>query len=534
MKGHFSKLDQIGFIAAEDDNLLSECFIDTGYVDYIRDMSDSKIILLGRTGSGKSAIIKYLAETEERALIVNPESLSLSYITNTTIIKDLIEQGVNFELFFKLLWRHVISVEIIRYHLSLQQEKDNQKWFQIFTASSKAKKSVKALEYLEKWGSDFWEETDYRVREITEKFVTELSAKIGYDRLGVGGKLSSDDEIKTEVTKKAQNYINSIQLTELNNVLDAINDLLDDDQKKYYVFIDKLDEDWVEDNLRYKLIKSLIETAKDFKKVKNMKILLALREDLLNRVFEKTRTSGFQKEKYESLCFHINWNYEQLIQVVNKRMKNKYIPNKQKGNTLRAYLPKKIKDEDPLNYILDRTLMRPRDLISYINILIKRADSKTLFSAQMIRDSEGEYSLSRLNALSDEWYTDAPNFINSIKLIRKKPDYFDPQEISDSECEEFCLNLLITEAPNNFKIGRIYKISQQCVEGKISIEDFRNQYLIILYEIGLIGMRLHKNEKTVFFIDEHRDIKSIEIEKFTRIQVHKAFWRALNIRIHDQ
>ena len=531
MKNYFSKLDNIGYIAAEDDNLLTECFIDNGYIDYLKDMKDSKVILLGRTGSGKSAIIRFMAESEERTIIVNPESLSLTYLSNTSIIKDLIEIGVNFDLFFKLLWRHVISIEIIRYHLSLQKVDDKQKWFQMFKASSKTDKSQKALEYLEKWGSKFWEDTDYRVKEITEKFVSDLSAKIGHDNLGFGGHIGKDDEVKTEIFKKAQNYINNIQLTELNNVLVAINELLDDDQKKYFIFIDKLDEDWVDDEFRYKLIKSLIETTRDFRKVNNVKIILALREDLLNRVFEKTRTSGFQKEKYESLCFHVSWDKEQLIEMINNRMKKIYIPIKQKGGALKSYLPKSINNEDPVDYLLERTLMRPRDLISYINIMIKRADKKSLFSAQIIRDSEGEYSLSRLNALSDEWFTDSPNFIKSIEMLRKKNYCFDPAEISANECADFCLNLIVDEVPNNFKIGRIYKIANQCVEESISTEEFRNQYLIILYEIGLIGLRLHKSEKTMFFIDEHRDIKSIEIEEHTRVQVHKAFWRALNIRI---
>ena len=59
----FKKTDQIGAASAEQDiEFLQICFVDTGDLDLIKDTSDHRVIVLGRTGSGKSALLKKLKE----------------------------------------------------------------------------------------------------------------------------------------------------------------------------------------------------------------------------------------------------------------------------------------------------------------------------------------------------------------------------------------------------------------------------------------------------------------------------------------
>jgi hypothetical protein len=51
----------------------------------------------------------------------------------------------------------------------------------------------------------------------------------------------------------------------------------DDPQKNYYIIIDQLDDNWAENDTRYKFIRALIEEIKVFRKIKNIKIIAALR-----------------------------------------------------------------------------------------------------------------------------------------------------------------------------------------------------------------------------------------------------------------
>jgi Cdc6-like AAA superfamily ATPase len=52
----FSRLDTIGTADAESDHYFYDNFIDTGYFDVIKDHNDPRNIILGRTGSGKTAL----------------------------------------------------------------------------------------------------------------------------------------------------------------------------------------------------------------------------------------------------------------------------------------------------------------------------------------------------------------------------------------------------------------------------------------------------------------------------------------------
>src|SRR5439155_5384911 len=119
-KYRLKRLDNVGAADAADDKLfLDKCFVDTGDLDALLDCSDPRRIVLGRTGSGKSALLIRLSETKERVIEVKPESLALAYISNSTILKFFSELGVKLDIFFCLLWRHVFTVEILKHHFHI-------------------------------------------------------------------------------------------------------------------------------------------------------------------------------------------------------------------------------------------------------------------------------------------------------------------------------------------------------------------------------------------------------------------------------
>jgi len=116
----FRPLDTIGAAAAEEDiEFLKDCFVEQGYLEVLKDGKDTRRILLGRTGSGKTALLSKLLETEERCIEIKPESLALAYVSNSTIIQFVSELGVDLDIFFKLLWRHVFTVELLKQHFGI-------------------------------------------------------------------------------------------------------------------------------------------------------------------------------------------------------------------------------------------------------------------------------------------------------------------------------------------------------------------------------------------------------------------------------
>ena len=96
----FRKNDRIGSVDAEDDRkYLQSCFVDTGDLDLLADPEEQRRIVVGRTGCGKSAILMRLREKKTRVIQIEPESLALTYISNSTILGFFIELGIDLNVF---------------------------------------------------------------------------------------------------------------------------------------------------------------------------------------------------------------------------------------------------------------------------------------------------------------------------------------------------------------------------------------------------------------------------------------------------
>ena len=73
-KFRFRQHDNIGVADAEQDHaFLRQCFIDTGEVAILSDSHDPRGIALGRTGAGKTALLRHFSETVEKVIEVKPE-----------------------------------------------------------------------------------------------------------------------------------------------------------------------------------------------------------------------------------------------------------------------------------------------------------------------------------------------------------------------------------------------------------------------------------------------------------------------------
>lgn len=112
----FRKHMSIGEVDAENDTkFLRDCFVDTGDYEVLEDTQSSQCIVLGRTGSGKSALLERLEECEEQIIRIEPDELALKHISNSTILSFFEELGVDLDIFYSLLWQHTFAVELIKH-----------------------------------------------------------------------------------------------------------------------------------------------------------------------------------------------------------------------------------------------------------------------------------------------------------------------------------------------------------------------------------------------------------------------------------
>lgn len=542
----FKKHDSVGAADAINDGLfLDASFVDNGELAILTDMTRPECIVLGRTGSGKTALLERLKKTEERVINIDPDSLALTYISNSDVLNFFVKAGVDMDLFYRLLWRHIFAVEIIKTHYNIVNEKSRDSFLrQIGERIFGNKAKQEAIDYLREWGKSFWKETDYRVKEITQKLENDLGTAVegSFERAFPGltksqVKLNANlakkltEESKAEIVSYGQQVVNRVQVRVLSEIIKLLNsDILDDKQKKYFITIDRLDENWVNEELRYYLIRALIESIRDFNNViQNVKIIIALREDLLDRVFRYTRSPGYQEEKYKSMYLTLMWAENDLHDLLNRRVqhliKEQYTTQKVQLSDL---LPPKVsKAENGVKFLIDRTLLRPRDAIMFFNECIKAATGNPIINQAMLFDAEAVYSENRLRALADEWSADYLNLIELIFFLKKYPKQFKPIALRD-KIENCMVQYLIAseDFPSEKKDSIYYLIVDNFSHEEI--ETFMQHMIKILYRVGVIGMKEDTFTHVNWSFMGHKLVGS-DINLDITCYIHPAFWRVLGI-----
>lgn len=521
----------IGSLAAESDTkFLSNCFIDNGVYEALQDFDTTKCILLGRTGAGKSAALLNLKYAGGDIIEIEPQALALNYISNSDVLKFFTKLGVDLDLFYNVLWKHVICVELLKYHFKLRSESDVTRfkdWLSSHIVKNKAREV--AIKYLEKWNSKFWAETEERIKEITEKLEKQLTIGADLEVYGVKASLATADslskEVISEIVFKAQKVVNEIQIQDLSQVINLLHDeIFDDDQKRVFITIDSLDESWVDDVLRYKLIRGLIDATRKFRKIRNVKIIIALRTDLIERVYRFTRDAGFQEEKYEDLNIRIQWSPEQLRQIIDRRInwlfRDQYTTEKVGFSDA---FPEKIRgDALTFDYMIQRTLLRPRDAIDFVNTVFGLTDGNTQISAKMVLDAEKIYSERRKAAVFDEWHTEYPKLNLCAQLLLNKTTSFSKDAISEPDLDLLAEKLF--DGPMTHDV--IEQYVRTAYNGSVDYNFYRNKLINLFFTVGFIGIKTQSTHPVVYSSSNIPTFTVPQITAETKIQIHPMFWWA--------
>lgn len=526
---------KIGAATAEEDGAyLPHCFIDTGLLNRLRDIEDGGCIVLGRTGSGKTALARKLQMEEDNVIELDAESLSFNYVANSDILKFVSSIGVNLDLFFKLLWQHILAVEILRqqYHIDCEEKQNNvlSQFFDFFKGNSKKRA---ALDYLQKYGSEFWLETGVRARELTERFEQELGGSVGATMQFAKASLADQNKMtleqKEEVLQRAQNVVNSVQIGELSNVINFLaEDVFRDRQKKLYVIIDRLDENWVGDDVKYKLIRSLVESIKKFRHVRGLKIVLCIRSDLLERVIIETKELGFQSEKYEDYYIKIKWTQPKIHALMDSRIDQLIRETYTKQSVvLDKLFPTHIGGDPIATYIFQRTFLRPRDAIIFVNTVLEKATDKMEISSALIREAEVVYSRGRLRSLIEEWISVHPKLETALKFLTRWQDGSRFQEISVRTLQDTAYELVGSESPT--KDPLVTSAEALAERSGQRHQDFARVLLSILYKVGAVGLKVQTHRPTIWSQSDQSRLEVSEIGDDSKIYVHKALHSALGV-----
>ncbi|STD29346.1 Uncharacterised protein [Edwardsiella tarda] len=118
----FRKNDEIGKMEAESDSFLDSCFYETDIFRGIMNFDPSernpdftKRIIVGRTGSGKSALLKKIIDEDTIKVYdkIEAENTIFEHVKNNVFISSLNDNGIDLRVFYKSLWLHALLVKVI-------------------------------------------------------------------------------------------------------------------------------------------------------------------------------------------------------------------------------------------------------------------------------------------------------------------------------------------------------------------------------------------------------------------------------------
>ncbi|MBK1785668.1 P-loop ATPase, Sll1717 family [Prauserella cavernicola] len=531
----------LGGEQAEADGLLDDAFYESDDFAVISSREDKRCFVVGRTGSGKSAALQRLEELNpDRVIRVSPEDLSLPYITNLQAIRYLDSLDINLDNFWTTLWKHVLLVEIIKHRYKVNSPAAKQKFLdEIRDRVRRDKAKRAALDYLDEYEGRFWEEADERVREITQKFTeridaeTAAGAKIGsVASVNFGSKegLETSSEFTEERVDRFQRIVNDTQLARLNKMLNVLDDeVLNRPQLFTYVVIDDLDRDWVDERIANDLIRCLFRTVIDLKRVRHLKVLVALRTNIFQEL-QFGRRGGGQEEKFRALVLLMKWTKPDLAEMLDERVKVAASKAELELKSISDLLPNSNKSRgNPLDYMLDRTLMRPRDAISFVNECLTLGVGNDRLTWSDISSAEQSYSSKRLLALRDEWKQTYPDIDQVFEKFRESPLAMSKQDLQ----ERLDSAMLLLSEPKFAGVRWMTDVTNAMWNSgpDTSWFDLYQPLLKVLFTVGLIGCSRSDIRRAVFYSEDPLFIDQRSNVQTTRsFFVHRSFHRALDIR----
>lgn len=528
---------KLGELDAEaDQEMLDACFVDNGQLESLCDVNSAKSIILGRTGSGKSAFLYKLSASAEKSTHLDPNDISIRFLEHSNIIQFFNELGVKLDLFYRILWRHILTVELLKLRYNLRSETQCKTFWSRFNRwTQKDSIKTRALEYFSEWGNKFWLETDEQLKELTTRFTENVQSQLGTKYSGVdislNGAKGLDEATRTEVKSLATQVVSGIQIQKLNEVLELISDnAFDDRQKRYYILIDQLDEDWAETTTRCRFIRALIEETKALRRIPQVKVVTALRRDLLDLVFNKTRDSGFQEEKYEAYLEPIAWSKSDLRLLLNQRVCEVYRKQYTSDNVkFSDVFPPPIKGQSgsAIDYIVDRTLLRPRDTLQFANECFFQASDKPRITWRAMYAAEANYSQKRLRSLNEEWFEFYPDLKKSIEVLRGLPNPFTRSSISQNQLLEIATTLHESKSEDPCVISAKKLFAE---DGGVNEADLVTELLLCLYHVGAIGIKISSLNTYIWSHIDHPRISKSEAKRANQIVVHKMLRHSLEIK----
>lgn len=470
------KSNPLGDTTAENDRkMLLDAFVPTGDFRSLIE-SDDRTVVVGRRGTGKSALyiqlqrhwerdkkIKVLSFAPDDSEIIGFRSLMKPFSSSFTLARAAT----------KLLWRYALLMEITGYIAS------NYKLQSLFD-----KEDVLKQQYSK------WNESKgtflTKCRAIAKTF---LSAEAQEESVG-------DLPMNLNIA-----YIEERVLT-----------LLNKSDRKIVILMDRLDEGYEPDAIGIGIIAGLAYASIELNKKNELVRPIVFLRDNIYRALAKEDPD--YSRNIEGQVIRLHWDWAQLLLLATGRLKISFSLSIEKDQRVwDRCTAGELQGREGFKKCLQFTLYRPRDLLSLLNEAFFCA-ARQGRSTAVIQDLEYAAQSISLARLEDLWkeYQRTFQCVQAATLCFKDGE---PELLAASAMETLNTATAALEASGNHPASAEARILQA------------SGILQSLYSIGFIGVHDSSSSSYCFCHDGRTPDKGFSDRD--KILIHPCYWLGLNL-----
>lgn len=470
------KANILGDARAEvDRGMLDVAFLETPDYRTLIEPPQDKTIIVGRRGTGKSALVYRLKKhwrDQAKTIVVSwsPEEDQVAGLRALTKYF-----GADFRLLragARVIWKYALLMEMLS----------------VLSRHHKAKKSDQFAQVKVK--VDAWSKCNYGVVERIKDALREVI------------------DVSLDVESRVGNLARALQVRELEN---SLTEMLDDIGSRVYILVDKLDEGYEPDDIGVALIDGLAHASVDMNaRYESAKTLIFLRDNMY-RALSK-RDPDFCRN-IEGQTLRLHWDENDLFNLVASRLRVAFSLGQE--NSARVWdrcVASGLETKDGFRKCLRMTLYRPRDLLILLNDAFYGAGKQgrdRIVEADIVSTSR-YISAHRLEDLKKEYEAIVPGVSLLVDAFKNASP-----ELRVSDASTIVQSVLSSETYDP-------RIQQQFALYASPLDVMRS-----LYGIGFIGMRDSVAGNYVFCHDGRDPNRGFTDD--TRLMIHPCYWMALNI-----
>ncbi len=470
----------LGDVRAEADHeMLSQAFLETP--DYLTLLdSDEKIVVVGRRGTGKSALT-FKLENQWRAIKSNTTLLIAPDEDHTLALRSMLPKlGLTFlpiKASVRLLWKYGLLMAAT----------------QVMSTKYKIKDDIASnailMSHLHLWGK------------VDQPFYSKLRGLI---------KRNVPDDLEPE--QVIGHLADTLEIALIERELQKV--IPDGHQVK--IIIDRLDEGFEPDQISIAfidgMISAAIDTATAFKK--KIRPVIFLRDNIFRAVAHYDQDFS---RNIEAFTLRLHWDVPTLFYLVSNRLRTAFKDTQENNKRLwNRYVEFDLQDEEGFKKCLTLTLYRPRDILLLLNSALESAKKRKpeqaipTISIQDLEQSAKIISSNRLDDLRKEYR----HIFFSIDAVTEAFSNVDP-ELTVVQASEL-LDKVIASPPQSNQIQQELAIFQHPIE-----------LLRSLYSVGFLGV--HDASTGTFLFCHDGKKPDVNLELVDKILIHPCYWMALGL-----